>query len=75
MKIVGPENAKIEGRLPENGGDNARKEAEMEQNPVILDKCRYRRAVALLKMGEAARAVECLEAVGQQGEEVQKLLE
>lgn len=75
LEIKGPENAKIEGKVPEGGSGSVRREAGLEQNAIILDKCRYRRAVALVKMGEASAAVECLGRVQQKGEEVTALLE
>ena len=52
MKIKGPGHAKIEGKLPDQAGsDDERKQAEMAQNPKIIDKCLYRKALALTKSG------------------------
>ncbi len=51
MKINGPEHAKIEGEVKQ-GQNDSRKDANIEQNTKILDKCLYRKALALLKLGE-----------------------
>lgn len=53
LKIKGPGHAKIQGKLPdEPDSDDERESAELEQNPKIIDKCLYRKALALVKMGE-----------------------
>lgn len=44
--------------------------AEVPQNQKILDKCLYRKAFALTKMGEGGQAIECLQKVSLKSEEV-----
>jgi hypothetical protein len=61
MKVKGPGHAKIEGKLPEEPeSDDEREVAELIQNPKIIDKCLYRKALALTKAGEGEMALACL---------------
>ena len=60
MKIKGPQGAKIEGEVKESEDFDQRKEADIKQNPKILDKCLYRKAHALIKLGESENALQCL---------------
>jgi hypothetical protein len=43
--------AKVQGNLPEEASD-FREDAGLTQNQAILDKCLYRKAFALTKLGE-----------------------
>ena len=74
MRIRGPGQVKVEGKLPEGGGDE-REEAPMLQSRKMIDKCLYRKAFALLKMGEGGKALECLGKVESQTEETVRLRE
>jgi hypothetical protein len=58
MKINGPMNPKVEG-MPEEASD-FREEAGLTQNQAILDKCLYRKAYALIKLGEGDKALQTL---------------
>lgn len=42
----------------------------MVQSQVILDKCLYRKALALTKLGEGKQALECLCKISAASEEV-----
>lgn len=73
LKIKGPGYAKIEGKLPDEPGYDERQQAELEQNDKILDKCRYRKAFGLVKMGEGAKALQLLSQIKSRTEEVTEL--
>ena len=74
MKIKGPGHAKIQGKIPEaHDSDDEREHAEMVQNGKIIDKCLYRKAVALTKTGQGGKALECLEKIVDKNEEVAAL--
>lgn len=57
--MKGPGHAKIEGKLPEEP-DDERESAELTQSDKILDKCRWRKALSLVRMGEGQQALDCL---------------
>lgn len=59
MKIKGPQHAKVDGDIKQGEGDT-RKDANLEQNSKIIDKCLYRKALALLKLGEGKESIKCL---------------
>lgn len=52
MKIKA-QGVKVEGNVKNADGEgmDEREAADLEQNPKIIDKCLYRKALALLKLG------------------------
>lgn len=69
LRIKGPMNAKIEGKAPEEPEDE-RENAQLTQNQAILDKCLYRKALALTKIGEGAKALASIALISTPTEEV-----
>ncbi len=69
LKIKGPMTAKIEGKAPEEADSDEREDAQLVQNQATLDKCLYRKALALTKIGEAEKALTALTLISSASEE------
>ncbi len=50
--------------------EEEREDAELSQNGTILDKCRYRKALSLVKMGEGQQAIDCLAEIKARNQDV-----
>jgi hypothetical protein len=57
LKIKGPMTAKIEGKAPEEADSDEREDAQLVQSQATMDKCLYRKALALTKIGEGEKAL------------------
>ena len=70
MRINGPMGFKVEGKVEEGDecGEDGRIAANLLQNPKIIDKCLYRKALALLKTGESREALICAELICEKSE-------
>ena len=63
MKINGPQGFKVEGKVENEENADGRLNADLVQNPKIIDKCLYRKALALLKIGESKASLKCIEGI------------
>lgn len=59
---------KVEGPVKNAEGEemDSREAADLAQNDKITQKCLYRKALALVKIGESKKALECLENIKEQ---------
>ena len=61
MKIKGPQGLKVEGKVENAEEDfDERLAADLSQNQKIIEKCLYRKALALLRVGESKESLVCL---------------